>query len=226
MNANQHRSFSENKRFAITIAVIFGGLWLALVAYVLMGNSAPQGYVKPGEVVVHAHSPVATPSPMVGTGSPKLTPLAPSYYQESAPSAVPSAYNFIPSSGSAPSMRLHETSSATVHNIGGGGGGGASTGDNSTSNQGGKLYSAAIGSNIIHVTVPNIAITAVGASNAQEIASIVTETPNAMPGARKVVTDPLDPFLNPVGDVAWPVMILLTIAWCVAVRRRKRQACK
>ena len=226
MNTYLNRNSSVNKRLAITIAVIVGSLWLAMVAYVLKSDNKPQYYIKPGEVVVHAPSPIATPNPMVGSGSPQMTPLV-LKRPSNAPGAIPSDYLFAPSSVSnTPSMRVHETSNATVHHMGGGGGGTAPNGMNGTSEQGGKGYSTAIASNTIHIAIPNIVITAVGANNAQEMASIVTETPSAMPGARKVVTDPLDPFLNPVGDVAWPVMILLTTAWCVRVHRRRRQACK
>ena len=68
------------------------------------------------------------------------------------------------------------------------------------------------------------AVTAVGAGSATSMASTtVTSEPNAAPGMRKVEFDPHGPFPDPIGDVAWPVMLLLVLAYaCVIYRKRTR----
>ena len=230
MKANQHSVFSNNKRLVIAIAVIAGSFWLALVAYVLVDDHRPEYYVKPGEIVVHAPSPTVNGIPAIRSGASHTSPMLFSHHGGA---VNPSAYSFVPfsqeSSGS--SMRMFETSSANVHNIGGGGSGGGSnmsgTGGSSSS-QGRGIYSSALASSgAIHVAIPSIMISEPGATSAPAMASIVTDdAPRAMPKGKKVTDDPFDPFLDPIGDVTWGLMLLLTIGWGVRGHRRRQQACK
>lgn len=67
----------------------------------------------------------------------------------------------------------------------------------------------------IHATSPV-------AAQATSIASTTEAPMNNHPAIKKVTGDPFDPFLDPVGDVTWPLMLLLTIGWCVRVRLKKQ----
>lgn len=232
MKANQHSTFTGNKRLVIAIAVIAGSFWLALVAYVLVDDHRPEYYVKPGEVVVHAPSPTANGIPAIRSGASHTSPMLFSHHG-GATAVNPSVYSFVPfsqeSSGS--SMRMFETSSANVHNIGGGGSGGGSnmsgTGGSSSSQGRGISSSTLASGSAIHVAIPSIMISEPGATSAPAMASIVTDdAPRAMPKGKKVTDDPFDPFLDPVGDVTWGLMLLLTIGWGVRGHQRRKQACK
>ena len=122
------------------------------------------------------------------------------------------------------SMRLRETSGAKAQVIGSGAGtvtGNGTSGNNQTRG----IHSTAIsyGGNMLALS-SSLALAAPGASQANEVAEVLT-TPTKVHRAKKVDDDPLDPFLDPVGDVPFAVMALLTIAWCVRVRLRRRSAC-
>lgn len=79
---------------------------------------------------------------------------------------------------------------------------------------------------MIYLNTAHSGVTSVGASSANEVVNEkmgivahhtgVTELPPENEGA----LGPEDPM--PVGDVAWILMILLTTAWCVRVRLKKR----
>ena len=77
---------------------------------------------------------------------------------------------------------------------------------------------------MIYLNTAHSAVTSIGASNANEVVNekmgIVahhTGLPDPPPEPTPDVDDP-----TPVGDVAWILMILLTTAWCVRVRLKKR----
>ena len=231
MKANQHSVFSNNKGLVVAISVVAGAFWLALVAYVLFDNGSDNRYVKPGEIVVHAPSPTANGIPAIRSGASHTSHMLFSHH-DGATTVNPSVYSFVPFSqeSSGGSMRMFETSSANVHNIGGGGSGGgpnmSGTGGSSSS-QGRGIYSSALASGAIHVAIPSILISEPGATSAPAMASIVTDdAPRAMPKGKKVTDDPFDPMLDPIGDVTWGLMLLLTIGWGVRGHRRRQQACK
>ena len=117
------------------------------------------------------------------------------------------------------SMRIHQTSDATVHQIGSGGGGmGIATTSGGSNSGRGINYSGAI------YVASMSAVTAVGASNATQMATTVTEERAAVPGRRKVSEDALDPFLDPVGDVVWPLMALMAIGYALFLYRKRAHA--
>ena len=133
------------------------------------------------------------------------------------------------------SMRLHETSSATIHQVGGSGLGAGATGSlytTSSRHSRGIQYGAMAYSGNIYVPVTSNAITAVGAREAGDVSQQKMGAPRRakwtddgqLPDPNE---DPVpDEVPTPVGDVAWPLMALLTIAWCVLIRRKRQQACK
>lgn len=215
----------QRKHIILGAGIVFAGLWLCLVAYLYLGEKT-QAPVTPGIVAVRSASPVATSNaPTVSVRAPRsyAAPLlhhsAPTYSYVST-SATPKA------AMSSTSMRIHQTSSASVKTIGGGGGGGiATTSGGSSGGRGIRTSSGSYGGSLIALAA-STPVTSPGAKEVTNIASMA-ESSTQRPGIKKVVDDPEEPFPNPVpptpvGDVAWVLMLLLTIAWCVRVRLRKQ----
>lgn len=80
---------------------------------------------------------------------------------------------------------------------------------------------------MIYLNTAHSGVTSVGASNANEVVNekmgIVahhTGVTEELPPESEGPLSPEDPM--PVGDVAWILIILLTTAWCVRVRLKKR----
>ena len=224
MNPVQIVKYKQRKKLIIGLGVVFGGLWLLLVFYLLTGNKEP---IPTAHITVHAPSPVATGSTPAATfrSSRRATQL-------NCQTASMPQWSYLPNAPRATmgstSIRIHLTSSATVHSIGGGGGGGAlyTTSGGGNSGKGIRTTSSSIsfGGNLVALSA-STAITSPGAKEASSLASTTAVSGSQeRPGRIKTVNgDPKDPFLDPVGDVAWGWMLLLTIAWCVRVRLSKRQ---
>ena len=214
----------KHKYLAIAISIVVGGLWIALVMYTFsLGKTKIP--VNPGVAAVsspHHSNGVNAPSvTFKNSSSASWSLLHHNASVTPATTAMPQA------TMSSTSMRIHETSSATVHQIGGGGMGSGQgvIATTSGANRGMSYSGISAGGNMLAIS-SSLALAAPGASRANDIASTTLSEPNSAPGMRKVNSNPHGPFPDPVGDVAWPVILLLTIAWCVRVRLRKRQACK
>ena len=217
---------ARNNKLIITGAVLFGGFWLYLVFFLLTVNDKVPVKNQSGEVPVSAASPVADP----------YTPAAPASYQTPvnilhhpgvSPSLRPSKYVHYTSSSSSVAVTarpVYQTSKATVHSVGGGGGAaGVSAAQNGgNSNARGIQYTAmAYTGSYINTGID--AVTEVGAPAAKAMARLVTpEATTETKGPRRVGSDPLDPFLDPVGDVVWPLMILLAGAYVYAIYKRRK----
>ena len=222
----------QRKKIVIGLGVLFGGLWLMLVAYLLTADKQPVT-ITPGTVTVHAPSPVASTPTATISSSRKSAPLlhhsssvAQWSYLQHAPKA----------SMSSTSMRIHQTSDASVHNVGGGGSNGIYATSGGGSGSRGIRYTANAYSGSIYIPTTHNSVSAVGASSANEVTtSSSAAAPAAHPGRVRTATmedgvypggrpDPMpDEIETPVGDVAWGLMLLLTIGWCVRVRLRKQQ---
>ncbi len=211
----------QRKHIIIGAGIVFCGLWLCLVAYFLFGEKTPAP-VNPGAVAVRSASPVATPNaPTVSLKAPRSS-VAPMLHH-SAP-----VYSFIhvPAAPKASmSIRIHQTSDASVHTIGSGGGSGviATTGGGSNGGRGIRTSSISYGGSLLALS-SSVALAAPGASEATSLASTTegSGNPNRPDHIRTTTGDPMDPFLDPIGDVAWVLILLLTIGWCVRVRLRKQ----
>ena len=210
----------QKKHMILGAGIVFGCLWLLLVFYFLTEGQGkdPAHHV---EVAVHPASPVAGSSaPSVAFRSSRLfTPQV--HY--SAPTPQWSYIQQAPMSST--SMHIYQTSSATVHQIGGGGAGGgiALTSGGGNSSRGVRTSAISYGGSMVALS-SSIALASPGASEATSLAS-TTESgaSHARFGHIRTTTgDPMDPFLDPVGDVAWALMVLLTIGWCVRVRLKKQ----
>ncbi len=215
----------KHKYLAIAISIVVGGLWIALVMYTLsLGKTKVP--VNPGAAAVSsAHRPSGVNIP---TASFKTSNSSSWSFIHHDAAITPAAATKPQATMGSTSMRIHETSSATVHQIGGGGMGSGQgvMATTSGANKGISYSGISYGGNLV-VLSSSIAITAPGASEANELATIASAPRRAKKDGAQPPT-PLNPFIDPqpLGDVAWPVMLLLTIAWCVRVHRRKQQACK
>lgn len=215
----------KHKYLAIAISIVVGGFWIALVMYTFsLGKT--QIPANPGVAAVSsAHHSNGVNAP---TATFKNSSSASWSLLRHNASVAPTTVTTPQATMSSTSMRVHETSSATVHQIGGGGMGSGQgvIATTSGSNKGISYSGISYGGNMV-VLSSSIAITAPGASEANELATIASAPHRAKKDGTPPTT-PLNPFIDPtpLGDVAWPVILLLTIAWCVRVRLRKRQACK
>lgn len=220
---------NQRKKIIIGLGVVFGGLWLMLVFYLLTGNKQPVT-ITPGTIAVHAPSPVAIGSTPSATfrGSRKGSLIlhhsasAPQWsYVQQAPKA----------SMTSTSMHIHQTSDAAVKTVGGGGGGNGiyATSGGSTGSRGIR-YTANVYSGTIYVPTRHNAVTEVGASTANDVAT--TSSVRAA-GPKRAVKDDFpvypedhvpDEVETPVGDVAWGLMGLLALAYACIVYNRKKQS--
>lgn len=220
----QQATAGRNKKIVIGLGVIAFGLWIALVLYIMTENKNAQVTTQPSIVTVHSPSPVATnnmPTANFHYSSPKIqyqtTYSTPKWSLPSTPL------------GSS-SMRIHQTSDASVHSVGGGGNSFGIATTNGHSNQGkGINYTAVAYSGAIYIPTVSNAITEVGAREAGD----VSQQKIGAPIRRQVMTDdgeyPEDrpdpvPDETPIGDVTWWLMALLAAAYatmCVARRVRR-----
>lgn len=211
----------------ISIALLIG--WCTVVVIVLRTPKEDQE--------VHISAPAVVPSSnsaSSGIGSTAMPTMRPSsltrrHISIQTPVPTVSSYNHSVTGGY--SMTIHTTSSASPVSIGGG-----SAGGNSGHNNSSRVLAVNTASTSAMIVSPIQRLESrslTSGNRLHDMQQVIEENgPNAV--AARMKKDGWDdygqdeePYLDsPVGDVAWPVMILLTIAWCVAVRRRKRQACK
>lgn len=217
MSPIQQFKSEHSRRIAIVLGVVVGGLWLAMTVYFLVDSKQTTNASK-SAVAIHATSPVAigsTPSATYKAPRVAATPLV-----HHSSSTTPS-WSFVPQNlqSTGATMRIYQTSDATTRHVGGGGNGmGIATTSGHSNNGRGISY----GGNMIALaaTTP---LASPGSAKAVDIASTTdASTPGGKPAIRKVDYDPYDPFLDPIGDVTWPLMLLLTIGWCVRVRLKKQ----
>ncbi len=119
------------------------------------------------------------------------------------------------------SMHIYQTSDATVKSIGGGG----NTGGIATTNgHGNNRQGISFGGNMLALAA-STPLAAPGAAQATSIASTTEAPMNNHPAIKKVTGDPFDPFLDPVGDVTWGLMILLAADYATmcGVRKVRRE---
>lgn len=233
MSPIQTAQNKQRKKVILGFGVIFVGLWLTLLCYLLTGDKQAIPSAPAAQVTVHAPSPVAMGSSPTATfrSSRRAAPLihhgaaTPSWsYVQSAPKAT---------MGST-SMRIHQTSSATLQSIGGaGGGGGIYTTSGGSSSGKGIRYTAVAYTGTIYIPTKHNSVTEVGASTANDVTT--TSSVRAGVQRRAKMEDGVLPGYNedpepdeietPVGDVAWGLMILLVAGYATmrGVRRVRRE---
>lgn len=216
MSPIQQFKSEHSRRIAIVLGVVVGGLWLAMTVYFLVDSKQTTNASK-SAVAIHATSPVAIGStPSATYKAPRVATMPLVHHEAVSASQWSFVQKTTPTTGS---MYIYQTSDATTRHVGGGGNGmGIATTSGHSNNGRGISY----GGNMIALaaTTP---LASPGSAKAVDIASTTdASTPSGKPAIRKVDYDPYDPFLDPIGDVTWPLMLLLTIGWCVRVRLKKQ----
>lgn len=222
----------KHRTLIIGIGIVLGVGWFILMLYALSAERAPQTEVNPGAIAAasvkqHAEEEKNTPTPTV-----KMTRIAtPSPIRHHV--APPAVSNDLPKAqmGSV-SMRIHETSNATVQHIGSGMAStyGATTSNGKSSSRG--VHSTALAySGAIYIPMTNNAITSVGATEAGDLASqkmgiaarrMKKTDDGVLPGYNE---DPVPDEDAPIGNIAWGLMLLLAAAYVtmLGVRRFRRE---
>lgn len=225
----------RRKTLVLLIVFVLLGSWLLVVAYLLRNEH--NGDFPPAENMTyrtHTSAPItptATPSHSIAQFKPvasgRLTHVT------TAPTIGISRPSFR-STTSSGGWTLHQTSSATVHNIGGGGNGGTGYGGaaNSGSNRSGvtQSYNFSVNSGLALATssMPLMARNVEGGMTADQTLQKIAPRRVIGDGDEDLrPTDPSDPYFTPVGDIPWLIIGLLCLLF-VAIRetlRHRRKVC-
>lgn len=215
----------ERKHWTIFLCVLVGVGWLSLAMYSLSVSKQTNGMLTPEEIATKAvktsQQPSSTPSAPVerkgispkviadqGMTMPTFSPILP------------------PMKMTSTSMHVRETSNATAQVVGSGVSNEAHASNSPSNHNKGINYNGlGFGGNMLAMSSA-LVLSAPGDGYANDIASTTISERNGAHKMKKVNEDPLDPFLDPIGDVAWGLMALFTIGYGVIVRRKKQQACK
>lgn len=219
------QTISSYKSLFILGGILLAGIWLCSIGQSMFETSKKTKPANPGIVALQSK----TSSAEMPTTAKSNRAIIPMHAQHNVSVAYTSAYSDMPKAKmSSTSMRLHETSSANVHSISSGSGNGGGIAMTSGNNNARGIQNLAY-SGVIYMPIAFNAVTEVGASNANELASTVTRAS----GPTRAKKDggqpetPLNPFIDPVpvGDVVWPLMILLAAAYATmrGVRKVRRE---
>ena len=217
----------RHKHIVIGVGVLVAGLWVLLVMYLLKESHKATTEVQPGAVAVTSAPTFNSNSTVTLSGS---RPSATSLLHHKV-SSTPMVYRSVTpnqSMSSTSTFHLHQTSSATTHSIGGGSGSTGVLATTSSSSNRGIQSTTASYSGTIYIPLPTNAITAVGATTAEEV---VNQKMGIIRRARMTNEgeypedreDPVpDEVIVPVGDVVWPLMVLLAAVYAFFCYRRRR----
>ena len=209
----------NHKVILIVCGVVFSFAWGGYTVHELIKSSLTKNTNHPALQVVRAASPdMGTPA---ATFAPrKKTSFGRARYSRPVATATPTAAPVVTMSST--SMRLHETGKAVVQTAGNGQssqqevlGLGQSHRAKMT-----EVSSSSINNAGMLAMSTAQAITAVGAGNANSMATIITQAPAQSP--RRTPINPLDPLLTPIGDIAWGLMALLAAGYAITIACRAR----
>lgn len=217
----------RHKHIVIGVGVLVAGLWVLLVMYLLKESHNATTEVQPGAVAVTSAPTFNSNSTVTLSGS---RPSATSLLHHKV-SSTPMVYRSVTpnqSMSSTSTFHIHQTSSATPHSVGGGSGSTGVLATTSSSSNRGIQSTTASYSGTIYIPLAMNAITAVGATTAEEV---VNQKMGIIRRARMTNEgeypedreDPVpDEVVVPVGDVVWPLMVLLAAVYAFFCYRRRR----
>ena len=217
----------RHKHILVGVGVLVAGLWVLLVMYLLKESHNATTEVHPGAVAVTSAPTFNSNSTVTLSGS---RPSATSLLHHKV-SSTPMVYRSVTpnqSMSSTSTFHIHQTSSATPHSVGGGSGSTGVLATTSSSSNRGIQSTTASYSGAIYIPLPTNAITAVGATTAEEV---VNQKMGIIRRARMTNEgeypedreDPVpDEVIVPVGDVVWPLMVLLAAVYAFFCYRRRR----
>lgn len=235
MEMIQQQPMTKRKKVVISvIAVVVCCTWALLALYSVVGGKqdssvyAPQG----------AYMTQPAPAPAVGSGASFYTGShrpASLMHRSAAPAVT---YTVTPhaatmrSTSSAQVPRVYLTSNASMHSYGGSGSGGATSATyshRSSNNSGGGSgvsYATYAYTGSIYVPAKSNAVTAVGASEAADLAAQKFGAPRRakMDGYPVAPGDPMpDEPEGPIGDAPWLLIALLAAAYALRVALRRKE---
>lgn len=217
----------RHKHIVIGVGVLVAGLWVLLVMYLLKESHNATTEVHPGAVAVTSAPTFNSNSTVTLSGSrPSATSLL--HHKVSSTQMVYRSVTPNQSMSSTSTFHIHQTSSATPHSVGGGSGSTGVLATTSSSSNRGIQSTTASYSGTIYIPLAMNAITAVGATTAEEV---VNQKMGIIRRARMTNEgeypedreDPVpDEVIVPVGDVVWPLMVLLAAVYAFFCYRRRR----
>lgn len=217
----------RHKHIVIGVGVLVAGLWVLLVMYLLKESHNATTEVHPGAVAVTSAPTFNSNSTVTLSGSrPSATSLL--HHKVSSTQMVYRSVTPNQSMSSTSTFHIHQTSSATPHSVGGGSGSTGVLATTSSSSNRGIQSTTASYSGTIYIPLAMNAITAVGATTAEEV---VNQKMGIIRRARMTNEgeypddreDPVpDEVVVPVGDVVWPLMVLLAAVYAFFCYRRRR----
>ena len=217
----------RHKHIVIGVGVLVAGLWVLLVMYLLKESHNATTEVQPGAVAVTSAPTFNSNSTVTLSGSrPSATSLL--HHKVSSTQMVYRSVTPNQSMSSTSTFHIHQTSSATPHSVGGGSGSTGVLATTSSSSNRGIQSTTASDSGTIYIPLAMNAITAVGATTAEEV---VNQKMGIIRRARMTNEgeypedreDPVpDEVIVPVGDVVWPLMVLLAAVYAFFCYRRRR----
>ena len=217
----------RHKHIVIGVGVLVAGLWVLLVMYLLKASHNATTEVHPGAVAVTSAPTFNSNSTVTLSGSrPSATSLL--HHKVSSTQMVYRSVTPNQSMSSTSTFHIHQTSSATPHSVGGGSGSTGVLATTSSSSNRGIQSTTASYSGTIYIPLATNAITAVGATTAEEV---VNQKMGIIRRARMTNEgeypedreDPVpDEVIVPVGDVVWPLMVLLAAVYAFFCYRRRR----
>lgn len=213
----------ERKHWTIFLCVLVGVGWLTLAIYSLSGSRQTNGMLTPEEIAkksVKTPKQSSTPATMIperkgisakvvadkGMTMPTFSPILPLVEMTST------------------SMHVRQTSNAIAKVVGSGAGNDAGASISSSNHSKGIKYNGlGFGGNMLAMS-SSLILSAPGDGYANDIASTTISERNGVHRAKKVNDDPLDPFLDPIGDVTWGWLILLAVGYMLFRYRRRTRA--
>ena len=216
---------SRRKRLFVTVLIItVCCLWSLLALYAIIGGRQTSYDYAPEVVYSRPASPAPSSGPAFYTGSHRTGTLM---FRHTTPSATYTPAPK-PAMGST-SMHVHQTSNASVHSYGGGGVAGGHSAyyrsNYSANNNSGVNYAAYTYSGAIYVPTAHNAVTAVGASEAEDVAAQKLGAPRRakMDGGFPQVNPDPDPNEEPpvpVGNIPWMLMALIIAGYIYLYKKK------
>ncbi|MBR0296216.1 MAG: hypothetical protein IJQ95_02335 [Paludibacteraceae bacterium] len=229
------------RRWVIFCGIIFGigYLFILISTYVLKPNgtdASDQAAVNGFENSVVRVDAFVAPGPSKHSTGRTIA----SYYhadytpggliRHDVPTVNPVSHSANGSTTSSPAIKVHTTSSAKVHNVGAGVTTGGAAAVNSTSQVSSSVPFSSSTSNMVVSTAVWTSSRALSAQNTLEteqrlIAANSVDATATAAGPRRVGGKPLDPFMDPIGDGLYTLLLAaLVYAGSVIIRRKKQMA--
>ena len=191
----------------------------------------PEWFVKEEKTLVVLPSNTSAPSPIAPTIYTGRRPTMRSNHPVTAPVTHSVTHSVTPATSPSAPIYIYRTSNATVHSVSGGtGNGGASPNSTSSSSQRGIHTSTIAYTGMIYVATPHNAVTAVGATQAEEVVNtkmgIVSRRAKREDGWAEENDGPALDAPTPIGDITWGLIVLLAAGYAYHLSRRKRPLTK